>query len=71
MYYVYKRPHLDYFLESSAQIGRVVVFTASEREYAEKVLAWLDQKGHISAKYFREVRGETGVTRGIVVCGAT
>ncbi|KAJ2145975.1 Nuclear envelope morphology protein 1 [Coemansia sp. RSA 678] len=55
LYYVYKRPHVDYFLRKVSEWYRVVVFTASLAEYADPVIDLLDVHGKIiSARYFRE-----------------
>ena len=55
MFYVYKRPYLETFLCSLAKIGRVVLFTAAERRYAQQVLDFVDRKGYISDAFYREV----------------
>eukprot|EP00128_Syssomonas_multiformis_P001079 Colp12_sorted_trinity150504_noHs@25003 len=55
LFYVCKRPHVDYFLSKVAEWYTVIVFTASLREYADPVIDMLDQgKGLISKRYFRE-----------------
>ncbi|KAJ1966278.1 Nuclear envelope morphology protein 1 [Dipsacomyces acuminosporus] len=55
LYYVYKRPHVDYFLRKVSEWYKVVIFTASLAEYADPVIDLLDsQKKYISARYFRE-----------------
>lgn len=54
-YYVYKRPYLDYFLKSVSLLGRVIVFTASEKSYATQVIANLGQEGKIEQAYYRDV----------------
>ncbi|KAJ1973898.1 Nuclear envelope morphology protein 1 [Dimargaris xerosporica] len=55
LYYVYKRPHLDYFLKKVSEWYRVVVFTASIVQYADPVIDALDPGGTmIKARYFRE-----------------
>ncbi|KAL7748908.1 Protein ltv1 [Sorochytrium milnesiophthora] len=54
LYYVYKRPHVDFFLQKVAEWYRVVVFTASLPEYADPVIDFLDGgKGWVSGRYFR------------------
>jgi len=40
--FVRKRPHLDTFLETVAAKFEIVVFTASQRVYAERLLDILD-----------------------------
>ncbi|KAJ1947316.1 Nuclear envelope morphology protein 1 [Kickxella alabastrina] len=55
LYYVYKRPHVDYFLRKVCEWYKVIVFTASMAEYADPVIDLLDSQGkYISARYFRE-----------------
>jgi CTD small phosphatase-like protein 2 len=39
---VKKRPHMEYFLKQVAKQFEVVVFTASHRSYAEKLLNLID-----------------------------
>lgn len=40
--YVRKRPHLDAFLEAVSELFEVVVFTASQQVYAERLLNMID-----------------------------
>lgn len=40
--YVRKRPHLDWFLEAVSELFEVVVFTASQQVYAERLLNMID-----------------------------
>ncbi|KAJ2634264.1 Nuclear envelope morphology protein 1 [Coemansia sp. RSA 1286] len=55
LYYVYKRPHVDYFLRKVAEWYKIVIFTASMAEYADPVIDLLDAQGKfISGRYFRE-----------------
>ncbi|KAJ1936990.1 Nuclear envelope morphology protein 1 [Linderina macrospora] len=55
LYYVYKRPHVDYFLRKVSEWYKVVVFTASLAEYADPVIDLLDaQRKYISGRFFRE-----------------
>ncbi|KAJ2759948.1 Nuclear envelope morphology protein 1 [Coemansia sp. BCRC 34490] len=55
LYYVYKRPHVDYFLRKVSEWYTVVIFTASLAEYADPVIDLLDIQGKlISGRYFRE-----------------
>lgn len=55
LYYVYKRPHVDYFLRRVSEWYKVVVFTASLAEYADPVIDLLDSQGRlIEGRYFRE-----------------
>jgi len=53
--YVRKRPYLKMFLEKVAQMFEVVIFTASQRIYAEQLIDKLDPDGkYISRRIYRE-----------------
>ncbi|KAL6615629.1 hypothetical protein ACP70R_037899 [Stipagrostis hirtigluma subsp. patula] len=53
--YVRKRPHLKMFLEKVAQMFEIVIFTASQRIYAEQLIDRLDPDGKlISRRMYRE-----------------
>ncbi|KAK3846903.1 MAG: NLI interacting factor [Linnemannia gamsii] len=55
LYYVYKRPHVDYFLKKVSEWYKLVIFTASMAEYADPVIDWLDQsKTLFDKRYFRQ-----------------
>ncbi|KAG5179817.1 HAD-like domain-containing protein [Tribonema minus] len=53
--YVRKRPGLDAFLAAVSALFEVVVFTASQRVYAEVLLDMLDPQGaHINHRLYRD-----------------
>ena len=53
--YVRKRPHLETFLDYVSQKYEIVLFTASQRVYAERLLDILDpQKKYIHHRLYRE-----------------
>ena len=53
--YVRKRPHLDVFLQTVARMFEVVVFTASQKVYADKLLDLIDPKKNlIQHRLFRD-----------------
>ncbi|PAN29573.1 hypothetical protein PAHAL_5G235200 [Panicum hallii] len=53
--YVRKRPYLKMFLEKVAQMFELVIFTASQRIYAEQLIDRLDPDGkYISRRIYRE-----------------
>ncbi|XP_019852770.1 PREDICTED: CTD nuclear envelope phosphatase 1A-like isoform X2 [Amphimedon queenslandica] len=54
-FYVYKRPHVDYFLSVVSQWYDLVIFTASMQKYGMEVANHLDQnKGILPRRYFRQ-----------------
>eukprot|EP00752_Nemacystus_decipiens_P010799 g9606.t1 len=53
--YVRKRPHLDAFLEAVSELFEVVVFTASQQVYAERLLNMIDpQKKFVKYRLYRD-----------------
>ncbi|KAF8675951.1 hypothetical protein HU200_047451 [Digitaria exilis] len=53
--YVRKRPYLKMFLEKVAQMFELVIFTASQRIYAEQLIDRLDPDGkYISRRIYRD-----------------
>ncbi|OEL34873.1 CTD small phosphatase-like protein 2 [Dichanthelium oligosanthes] len=53
--YVRKRPYLKMFLEKVAQMFELVIFTASQRIYAEQLIDRIDPDGkYISRRIYRE-----------------
>ena len=54
LYYVYKRPHLDYFLDVVSNWYNLVVYTASVREYADPVIDLIDNhRRYFKNRFFR------------------
>ncbi len=54
LYYVYKRPHVNYFLKKVSEWYKIVIYTASVREYADPVIDWLDSEKVVSNRLFRD-----------------
>lgn len=53
--YVRQRPHLQMFLKRVAEMFEIIVFTASQSIYAEKLLNILDPDSKlISGRFYRE-----------------
>ena len=54
-YYVFKRPHVDYFLQKVAAWFNLAFFTASMSDYADPVIEWLTMgvRSSVSKKLFR------------------
>ncbi|CAX42011.1 nuclear envelope morphology protein, putative [Candida dubliniensis CD36] len=44
LYYVYKRPYCDYFLQETSQWFELQIFTASVKEYADPIIDWLEME---------------------------
>lgn len=56
LYYVFKRPFVDQFLQTVGNWYHLVIYTASLKEYAEPVVNWLDSgRGLFKKKLFRTV----------------
>jgi TFIIF-interacting CTD phosphatase-like protein len=53
-YHVYKRPHLDSFLQKLSRHGQLHIFTASTRSYADPIIDQIDPHGYITGRYYRE-----------------
>lgn len=54
LYYVFKRPFVDQFLETVSNWYHLVIYTASLREYAEPVVNWLDRgRGLFKKRLYR------------------
>ncbi|CAJ0824597.1 843_t:CDS:2, partial [Entrophospora sp. SA101] len=55
IYYVYKRPYLDLFLEKTSEWFNIVVFTASVPDYANKILDYIDPENkYFCKRFYRE-----------------
>ncbi|WVZ69586.1 hypothetical protein U9M48_018353 [Paspalum notatum var. saurae] len=70
--YVRKRPHLKMFLEKVAQMFELVIFTASQRIYAEQLIDRLDPDGkYISRRIYREscIFSDGGYTKDLTILG--
>ena len=53
--YVRKRPHMDYFMSKVSQWFEIIVFTASQKVYADKLLSIIDpQRKWIKHRVFRD-----------------
>lgn len=60
-FYVYKRPHLDTFLETVkkfftfkvSQFCEIIIYTAGTPEYANAVLDYIDKNSKISKRLFK------------------
>lgn len=53
-FFVRKRPHVDFFLETVSQWFELVIFTASLSVYANAVIDKLDPKRRINRRYYRQ-----------------
>jgi RNA polymerase II subunit A small phosphatase-like protein len=52
--YVMKRPGVDAFLSAVCDLFEVVIFTASLASYADPVIDFLDPKGRLSGRLYRD-----------------
>ncbi|CAM0881797.1 unnamed protein product [Alopecurus aequalis] len=70
--YVRQRPHLKMFLEKVAQMFELVIFTASQRIYAEQIIDRLDPDGKlISQRIYREscIFSDGSYTKDLTILG--
>ena len=52
-FYIYKRPNLDNFLLTLSQYSELIIYTASTKEYADKVIDHIDKNKLITKRYYR------------------
>ncbi|XP_071684384.1 uncharacterized protein [Lolium perenne] len=70
--YVRQRPHLKMFLEKVAQMFELVIFTASQKIYAEQIIDRLDPEGKlISQRLYREscIFSDGSYTKDLTILG--
>lgn len=70
--YVRQRPHLKMFLEKVAQMFELVIFTASQKIYAEQIIDRLDPDGKlISQRIYREscIFSDGSYTKDLTILG--
>ncbi|VAH77737.1 CTD small phosphatase-like protein 2 isoform X3 [Triticum dicoccoides] len=70
--HVRQRPHLKMFLEKVAQMFELVIFTASQRIYAEQIIDRLDPDGKlISQRIYREscIFSDGSYTKDLTILG--
>lgn len=54
LYFVKKRPHLDYFIDVVSNWFTLTIFTTSVQTYADPIVSWIDRgRGVISKRFFR------------------
>ncbi|CAK84975.1 unnamed protein product (macronuclear) [Paramecium tetraurelia] len=53
-YYIKVRPYAREFLQSLSQLFDLVIFTAALKEYADKVIDFLDPCGFIKRRFYRD-----------------
>lgn len=52
-FYLYKRPHLDNFLNTMSQFCDIHIYTAATKEYADKIIDYIDKNKLIVKRYYR------------------
>lgn len=61
LYYVHKRPHLEYFIDVVSNWYNLVIFTASLEQYADQVISRVDRGRRLfGRRYFRQHCVERG-----------
>ncbi|CDW74592.1 dullard-like phosphatase domain containing protein [Stylonychia lemnae] len=53
--FVFKRPHMEYFLNELFKIADVMVFTASMQDYADQILDVIDPQNKFIKRFYRHV----------------
>lgn len=53
-FYFSKRPYLEQFLEHVSRFFKIVVFTASQKEYADEIIKRINKDNCISEVYYRD-----------------
>jgi len=68
-FYVYKRPCMEEFLFQAARYYEIVLFTASQQDYADQIIEYIDPNHYISRRYYRNscVRDEDGYVKDLRV----
>ena len=51
------------FLEKMAEIFDIYIFTAGVKNYADQVLDWIDPKGLIKKRFYRDVHLSKNIIR--------
>lgn len=54
-YYIKLRPYVREFLAKMGELFELVIFTAAMKEYADKVIDFLDPEGLIKRRFYRDV----------------
>ena len=55
-FYLSQRPFLEDFLDEVSLFFNVHVYTASEKDYADMILSYIDPKHKIQKKLYRNVK---------------
>ncbi|EPY50449.1 Nem1-Spo7 phosphatase complex catalytic subunit Nem1 [Schizosaccharomyces cryophilus OY26] len=71
LYYIHKRPHLDYFLTNVSEWFHLVLFTASVQPYADPIIDYLERDKKLFVKrYYRQhcTLVDTSFVKDISIC---